>query len=86
MAQAFTKLSNPDYAKLAEAFGGEGFRVTSPDELENAIQLAFASPKPCIVGVHVKPDELIMPTKITAEMVMGFGVGMLKTKLSKSNQ
>lgn len=85
VAQCYTKLANPDYAKLAEAFGGEGYSVTEADQLEGAIKSALASKKPCIVDVHVKPDELITPSVITAEMIVSFTKGMIKTKLSKSN-
>ncbi len=85
VAQAYTKLHNPDYALLAEAFGGEGYTVKHAEQLEEVVSKAFASPKPCIIDVHVNPEELITPTKITAEMLVSFGKGMLKTKLSKSN-
>lgn len=85
VAQAYTKLNNPDYAKLAEAFGAEGYAARTADEVEPVIQAAFASDKPCIIDVQVNPDELIKPTKITAGLVMSFAKGMLKTKLSRSN-
>src|SRR5690606_5246851 len=85
VAQCFTKLSNPDYAALSKAFGGEGFRVTKPSEIDSAIQAAFTCNKPCIVDVHVDPDELIRPNKITLSLVAHFVEGMVKTKLSKSN-
>ncbi len=85
VAQSYTKLNNPDYAKLAEAFGGEGFSVTEPCQIEPAIKAAFASKKPCIVDVHTNPDELIKPNKITLSLLSHFVEGMIKTKLSKSN-
>lgn len=85
VAQCYTKLSNPDYAKLADAFGGVGFSVRSMDELEPAIASALKTDKPCIVDVHVDPDELIKPSKITLSMVAHFAKGMIKTKLSGSN-
>ena len=85
VAQCYTKLSNPDYAKLAEAFGGEGFRVTKASEIDTAIQQAFASKKPCIVDVLVNPDELIQPNKLSFSLAAHFIEGYLKTKFSKSN-
>jgi thiamine pyrophosphate-dependent acetolactate synthase large subunit-like protein len=85
VAQAYTKLNNPDYAKLAEAFGAEGYAARTADEVEPAIQAAFASDKPCIIDVQINSDELIKPTKITASLVMSFAKGMVKTKLSGSN-
>ncbi|HLD84866.1 MAG TPA: thiamine pyrophosphate-dependent enzyme, partial [Coxiellaceae bacterium] len=85
VAQCYTKLNNPDYAKLAEAFGGVGFTATKPAEVESVIKAAFSCGKPCIVNVHVNPDELIKPTEISLSLVTHFAMGMIKTKLSKSN-
>ena len=85
VAQCYTKLDNPDYAKLAEAFGGEGFRVTKGHEIEGAIERAFSSKKPCIIDVHVNPNELIQPNKLTLSLMSHFIEGMVRTKLSKSN-
>lgn len=84
VAQCFTKLCNPDYAKLAEAFGGVGFSVKHPDEIERAIEQAAACQHPCIVDVQVDPDELINPTKITLSLASHFIEGMVKTKLESS--
>lgn len=83
IAPAYTKLSNPDYAALAKAFGGEGFKVTQVDVLEEAILQAFSSSKPCIVDVSIDPDELISPTKLSADMLWSFAKGMLRMKWSK---
>ncbi|MDE5617103.1 MAG: biosynthetic-type acetolactate synthase large subunit, partial [Clostridia bacterium] len=38
-----------DYVKLAEAFGGVGFRATTLDELKKALKDAYATGKPCII-------------------------------------
>ena len=85
VAQCYTKLNNPDYAQMAEAFGGVGFKITKTSELEDTVKAALACDKPCLVDVHIKPDELITPTVITASMMIGFAKGMIKTKLSSSN-
>lgn len=85
VALCYTKLNNPDYAKLAEAFGGVGFTVTKPSEIEPAIQQAFASKKPAIVDVHVDPNELIKPTHLTLSMISHFIESTVRTKLAKSN-
>ena len=85
VAQCYTHLSNPDYASMAKEFGGEGFTITEADQLESTIKQALSCKKPCIVDVHTKRDELIKPSKITLSMVAQFAKGMIKTKLSKSN-
>jgi pyruvate dehydrogenase (quinone) len=49
---------NPDFATLACAFGGQGFRVTKPEELRSTISEAFKVGGPTIVDWVVAPDEL----------------------------
>lgn len=85
VAQCYTHLANPDYAALAKAFGAEGFTITEPEQLEGTIKQALSCKKPCIVDVHTQRDELITPSKISLSMVRNFAKGMIKTKLSKSN-
>jgi len=38
-----TTLANPDFVKLAEAYGGRGWRVEKTDEFQAAIDEAIAS-------------------------------------------
>jgi acetolactate synthase I/II/III large subunit len=42
---------NPDYVKLAGAYGAEGERVEHPDDLRGALERAIASRRPYIVDV-----------------------------------
>jgi pyruvate dehydrogenase (quinone) len=49
---------NPDFAGLARACNGYGFRATKPDELEAAISEALAAKGPAIVDAVVVPNEL----------------------------
>ncbi|MBW1802090.1 MAG: hypothetical protein JRJ85_15325 [Deltaproteobacteria bacterium] len=44
-------LHNPDFVKLAEAFGVEGIRAQTPDELREALQKGFDSNNPTIIEV-----------------------------------
>lgn len=48
-----TDLENPDFVKLAEAFGALGLRAHNPDELEHAIQAAFDADRPTVIDVPV---------------------------------
>ena len=43
------ELKNPDFMKLSDAFGVQGFRVTSPAELERAIGEGFDTPGPTLI-------------------------------------
>ena len=57
--QAETYTANPDFVKLAEAYGMKGIRVTSQDELESAIAEANAHNGPVIVDFVIeKVDDL----------------------------
>ena len=50
--------NNPDFGALAKVFGAHGEHVTRPQDLEGAIQRAFASGKPAIVDVMIDQKTL----------------------------
>ncbi|WP_031387937.1 biosynthetic-type acetolactate synthase large subunit [Desulfonatronum thiodismutans] len=52
---------NPDFVKLAEAYGAAGFRVTKAADVERVLKEAFAIPGPAIVDVVVEPEENVYP-------------------------
>jgi len=57
-----TKLGgNPDFVKLAEAFGAKGVTVERPGDIEDAFRQAFASDKPFIVNILADPEEDMVP-------------------------
>jgi len=57
--QAETYTANPDFVKLAEAYGMKGIRVTNQDALEGAIAEANAHDGPVIVDFVIeKVDDL----------------------------
>ena len=49
---------NPDFGALAKVFGAHGEQVTRPQDLEGAIQRAFASGKPAIIDVMIDQNNL----------------------------
>lgn len=53
--------AQPDFVKLAEAYGAEGYRVTDPAKLKETLKAAFESPLPCIVDVRVEAEENVYP-------------------------
>jgi acetolactate synthase-1/2/3 large subunit len=56
------ELRNPDFCKLAEAFGAAAFRVTRPEELVPAYESALAvGDRPALVHVRVDPEENCYP-------------------------
>jgi acetolactate synthase-1/2/3 large subunit len=46
-------LHNPDFVKLAEAFGAQGLRAHTPDELRTALRQGFAANGPTLIEVPV---------------------------------
>ena len=50
-----------DFIKLAEAYGANGLRASSPDEVEEVIRQAFAMPGPVIMEFKVSREENVMP-------------------------
>jgi acetolactate synthase I/II/III large subunit len=46
-------LVNPDFVKLAEAFGAQGLRATTADELRSAVRVGLTTSGPTIIEVPV---------------------------------
>jgi acetolactate synthase-1/2/3 large subunit len=55
------RLFQPDYVKLAEAYGLAGMRVTDKLEVEGAIQRAIAHPGPVLIDFEVAQHEDTFP-------------------------
>ena len=59
------EFDNPDFVKLADAFGVEGIRVTSPQQLKPVLNTALKNDKPVVIevmgarGSEVSPWEFI---------------------------
>ncbi len=51
----------PDFVKLADAYGAEGYRITTEEELEEVLPRALASPKTAIIDVWVDREENVSP-------------------------
>jgi len=50
-----------DFTKLAEAYGATGLRATKPEEVEEVIKKAFATPGPVIMEFKICREENVMP-------------------------
>jgi len=53
--------AQPDFVKLAEAYGAEGYRITAQADLEPVLRQALQSPAPAIVDVRVEREENVYP-------------------------
>jgi len=70
-----TIMTNPSFAKVAEAFGCTGMDVSDPKDLKDAVSRMLATDGPVVLDVHVAPEENVYPMvavgKSLHEMVMG---------------
>ena len=51
----------PDFVKLAEAYGAQGFRVGSLTEFQNAVQVALKSKVTTVIDVPISSEEDVVP-------------------------
>ena len=51
----------PDFVKLADAYGAEGYRITTEEELEELLPKALASPRTAVIDVLVDREENVSP-------------------------
>ena len=54
-------LNNPDFVKIAEAYGLPGLRVKRKEEVVPAIEQALAEPGPFLIDFVVEPEENVYP-------------------------
>ncbi len=53
--------ANPDFIKVAEAYGIKGIRIETVDQVESAIKEALATPGPVLLDCTISPDEAVLP-------------------------
>lgn len=56
-----TDMKNPDFVRLAEAYGAEGIRIEKPEEIRPALEQAIASSKPVMLDFLIEREENVMP-------------------------
>jgi acetolactate synthase-1/2/3 large subunit len=52
---------NPDFVKLAQAYGADGVRVERPSELKEALQTGLGSGVPFVIDIIMDPEEDVLP-------------------------
>lgn len=53
--------AQPDFVKLAEAYGAEGYRIQKAEDIEPVLEKALKSPRTTIVDVWVDREENVYP-------------------------
>ena len=51
----------PDFVKLAEAYGALGLRAKRPEEVEPVLKEALASGRTVVVDIHIRPEGNVYP-------------------------
>ncbi len=51
----------PDFVKLAEAYGAVGLRATRPEEIESVLSQGLATPGPVLMDFVVEREECVYP-------------------------
>jgi len=54
-------VNNPDFVKLAEAYGIKGFHVNAASELRGVLQAALDYPGACLVHAEVEQEDNVFP-------------------------
>ena len=59
---SFTELAdNPDFVKLADAYGWRARRITKPEEIDEALDEMLASEEPYLLDVMIPRDQTVYP-------------------------
>ncbi|MFW2512910.1 thiamine pyrophosphate-dependent enzyme [Demequina sp. SO4-13] len=74
---AMTDLDNPDLAAVAGAMGLVSRRVERPQELDGALEWAFAQEGPVLLDVITNPDEVSVPPNPKVSQAWGYAVAKL---------
>jgi acetolactate synthase-1/2/3 large subunit len=72
---SYSKMVNPDFAKLAEGFGVKGIRCDRKEDVYKAVEEMVKHPGPCVVDFHCEMNEHVYPMvasgKALHEMELG---------------
>jgi pyruvate dehydrogenase (quinone) len=79
--RAGIEFTNPDYAALARACGGHGFKADKPEQLHDAIRQALAVDGPAIVDCVVAADEMPSFPHLDLEKIGNYALAKVKETL-----
>lgn len=68
-----------DFAKVAEAMGGRGVTIRSPDEVEDRLDEAFAMTGPVVIEAVVDASEPMLPPKMPPDYARNFREALPET-------
>ncbi len=74
-----TSFTNPDFAKLATAYGALGLTINTHADIEPVLKQAYAAKRPTIINAFVNPNELYIPPKINSKQAIAFAKSTIKS-------
>ena len=77
-----TDLKNPNFAKVAEAMGMMGVRIENPADVSSGLKKALQQSGPALIDVVTDANAVSLPSHISADQVVGFGLTMGKLVLA----
>jgi pyruvate dehydrogenase (quinone) len=78
-----TSFKNPNFAKVAEAFGAKGIRIEDPSDVRDALAEALAyRDGPVVVDAVVEPFALALPSHVPFHTAKGYTLSLAKQALS----
>ncbi|HWQ89313.1 MAG TPA: biosynthetic-type acetolactate synthase large subunit [Desulfitobacteriaceae bacterium] len=61
--------ANPDFVKVAEAYGIKGMRVTTAQEVKPCLTEAMNHPGPVLMDFVISPDEVVLPMVVPGNVI-----------------
>jgi acetolactate synthase-1/2/3 large subunit len=75
---------NPDFCKLAEAYGVKAFRIKRPADVDKVLkQAAEYNDGPCVIEAEVVKEDNVFPMIPAGAPISGMLIERPKTKLEK---
>ena len=81
-------LHNPDFVKFAEAFGAQGRRAETPEQLTTQVEEALKAEAPALIevplGVMPNPFQIFGPPPDMMERALGTGQAVIDRSATDS--
>jgi acetolactate synthase-1/2/3 large subunit len=82
---SYTKMANPDFAKLAEGFGVKGIRCTRKEDLKRCVEEMINHPGPVVADFHCEMNEHVYPMVASGKALHEMELGVVGQTVPPSN-
>jgi len=66
---SYTRITGPDFVKLADSYGALGLRATKKEEVRPAIEKALSVDNTVFIDFHIEPEENVFPMVPAGEAI-----------------